>query len=77
MHRFSHTGKLLQSSDMPVSKPAMCAFGGPELDHLFVTSIQPATPVPGFDAALDGAVLVFQPGVKGQAEPLFSQFPVR
>jgi sugar lactone lactonase YvrE len=77
VHRFSHTGKLLQSLDLPVSKPAMCAFGGPDLDHLFVTSIQPAKPMPGFDAALDGAVFVLQPGVQGQAEPLFSQFPVR
>jgi sugar lactone lactonase YvrE len=77
VHRFSTAGVLLQSIAVPVSKPAMCAFGGPELRHLFVTSIQPATPVPGFDAALDGAVLVLEPGVQGRPEPLFSQFPVR
>jgi sugar lactone lactonase YvrE len=77
VHRFSRSGKLLQSTDLPVSKPAMCAFGGPDLGHLFATSIQPAKPMPGFDASLDGAVFVFQPGVQGLAEPLFSQFPVR
>lgn len=77
VHRFSPAGALLQSIAVPVSKPAMCAFGGPELRHLFVTSIQPATPAPGFDAALDGAVLVLEPGVQGRPEPLFSQFPVR
>jgi sugar lactone lactonase YvrE len=76
VYRFSPAGTLLQSIPVPVSKPAMCAFGGPELRHLFVTSIQPATPAPGFDAALDGAVFVFAPGVQGLAEPLFSQFPV-
>lgn len=77
VHRFSPSGILLQSIAVPVSKPAMCAFGGPELRHLFVTSIQPASPAPGFDAALDGAVLVLEPGAQGRPEPLFTQFPVR
>lgn len=76
VHRFDPSGTLLQSIALPVSKPAMCAFGGPELRHLFVTSIQPATPAPGFDAALDGAVLVLEPGVQGRPEPLFTQFPI-
>ncbi len=75
VHRFSPQGALLQSIDVPVSKPAMCAFGGPELRHLFVTSIQPASPAAGFEAALDGAVLVLEPGVQGLPESLFSRFP--
>ncbi len=76
VHRFSPQGMLLQSFPVPVSKPAMCAFGGPELRHLFVTSICPAAPAPGFDATLDGALLVLKPGVQGLPEPLFSRFPV-
>ena len=76
VHRFSPTGQLLQSIPLPVSKPAMCAFGGPDLRHMFVTSIQPAAPVVGFDSAQDGAVFVCDPGVQGVPEPLFSQFPV-
>jgi sugar lactone lactonase YvrE len=76
VHRFSPQGSLLQSIPVPVSKPAMCAFGGPELRHLFVTSIQPANPAAGFDAALDGALLILEPGVQGLPEPLFSRFPV-
>ena len=76
VHRFSVDGQLLSSLKVPVSKPAMCAFGGPDLAHLFVTSIIPAKPAEGFDAALDGAVFVFQPGVRGLAEPLFTRFPV-
>ena len=75
VHRFSAQGELLHSIAVPVSKPAMCAFGGPELRHLFVTSIQPASPAAGFDAALEGAVLVLEPGVQGLPEPLFSHFP--
>ncbi len=76
LHRFSPAGVLLQSLPLPVSKPAMCAFGGPELRHLFVTSIQPAHAVAGYDAALDGALFVLQPGVQGLAEPAFTQFPL-
>lgn len=75
VHRFSPVGALLQSFAVPVSKPAMCAFGGPLLDHLFVTSIIPGKPADGFDASLDGAVFVIQPGVRGLAEPAFSRFP--
>ncbi len=74
VHQFSPAGALLQSLPVPVSKPAMCAFGGPELGHLFITSIQPAQPAPGFDADRDGAVFVCQPGAQGLAEPLFTQF---
>ncbi|WP_296510577.1 SMP-30/gluconolactonase/LRE family protein [Rhodoferax sp.] len=77
VHRFSPQGTLLQSIAVPVSKPAMCAFGGPELRHLFVTSIRPATPAAGFDATLDGALLVLELGVQGLPEPLFSRFPIR
>lgn len=76
VHRFSPQGALISSLKVPVSKPAMCAFGGPQLSHLFVTSIIPGKPAEGFDAALDGAVFVFQPGVRGLAEPLFTRFPV-
>ena len=47
------------------------AFGGPGLEHLFVTSIPPAAPVDGFDAALDGAVLLLPPAGRGLAEVPF------
>ncbi|MDH4450505.1 MAG: SMP-30/gluconolactonase/LRE family protein [Rhodoferax sp.] len=77
VHRLSPQGELLQSIEVPVSKPSMCAFGGPALRHLFVTSIRPASPAPGFDASLDGALLVLEPGVQGLPEPVFSRFPVR
>ncbi|WP_178084839.1 SMP-30/gluconolactonase/LRE family protein [Rhodoferax aquaticus] len=77
LHQFSPQGELLQSIALPMSKPTKCAFGGPELRHLFVTSLQPAAPTQGFDASLDGALLVLEPGVQGLPEPLFSRFPVR
>lgn len=72
VHRFAPDGRLDRSLRVPVSKPSMCAFGGPRLDHLFITSIKPARPADGFDATLDGAVFVIRPGVQGIAETPFT-----
>ncbi len=75
VHRFSPLGKLIQSVAIPVTKPAMCCFGGPNLDILFVTSILPANVSPE-QAGLNGAVFFLEVGVSGLPEPLFSRFPV-
>ncbi|WP_051242121.1 SMP-30/gluconolactonase/LRE family protein [Azohydromonas australica] len=72
VHRFGPDGRLERSLRLPLSKPAMCSFGGPALRHLFITSIPPAQPAAGFDAALDGAVLVAQPGPRGLPEMPFA-----
>ena len=45
----------------------MCAFAGPGLDWLVVTSIRPDQPQ-GQDAELAGAVFLLRPGVTGLAE---------
>jgi sugar lactone lactonase YvrE len=71
VHPFMPDGRLERSIAVPVSKHSMCAFGGPDIDHLFITSIRPAQPVPGFDAALDGAVFITQAGVRGLPETRF------
>ena len=73
IHRFTPQGRLDQSLAVPVKKPAMCAFGGVNLDTLFVTSIRPG----GVDDAgladqpLAGGVFALHPGVRGIAEPKF------
>jgi sugar lactone lactonase YvrE len=72
VHRFLPTGELDRSVHVPVSKPSMCAFGGPALEHLFITSITPAHAADGYDAARDGAVFVTRPGVRGIAEIPFN-----
>ncbi|MBS7777554.1 SMP-30/gluconolactonase/LRE family protein, partial [Acidovorax sp. CCYZU-2555] len=61
VHRFTPAGRLDRSIRVPTSKPAMCSFGGPDLDLLFVTTIRPAQAL-GDDAALGGAIFVLQPG---------------
>jgi len=73
IHRFLPDGRHDRSLCVPVAKPSMCAFGGPDMDLLFITSITPAAPVEGYDAAFDGAVFVVQPGVRGLPETPYNQ----
>jgi sugar lactone lactonase YvrE len=70
IHRFTPDGRLDRSLAVPVKKPAMCAFGGPGLDTLFVTSIRPAGDLS--DQPMAGGVFALQPGVRGIEEPLFN-----
>lgn len=72
VHRVSPSGQVVRSVELPVAKPSMCAFGGPQYDILLVTSIQPA----GVEAGLSGAVFALDVGVRGLPEPRFSRFPL-
>ncbi|POF44082.1 gluconolactonase [Pseudomonas laurylsulfativorans] len=70
IHRFTPAGRLDRSLAVPVKKPTMCAFGGPRLDTLFVTSIRPGD---DHDSqSLAGGVFALDPGVKGLPEPRFN-----
>ena len=75
VHCFSPNGELLRSLSVPVAKPSMCAFGGPQLNQLLVTSILPAS-ASRTQPGLNGAVFALDAGVAGLAEPCFSRFPV-
>ena len=66
VQRFTPEGQLDREIALPMAKPSMCAFGGPKLDTLIVTSIDPGI---GGDA---GSVVLLRPGVSGVAETLFS-----
>ncbi|WP_054885592.1 SMP-30/gluconolactonase/LRE family protein [Pseudomonas sp. NBRC 111130] len=68
IHRFTPDGRLDRSLSVPVKKPAMCAFGGANLDTLFVTSIRPAG-TDLSDQPLAGGVFALHPGVQGLEEP--------
>ncbi len=57
--RFTPQGKLDQQINVPAIKPAMCAFGGRDLDTLFVTSIRPAAGA----SEHDGHLFAVRPGV--------------
>ena len=68
VHRFTPEGKLDRSLELPVKKPAMCAFGGANLDTLYVTTIRPEG-VDLADQPLAGGVFALSPGTRGLPEP--------
>ena len=70
IHRFTPDGRLDRSLEVPVKKPTMCAFGGKDLDTLYVTSIRPGDDQN--EQSLAGGVFALNPGVKGLAEPVFN-----
>jgi sugar lactone lactonase YvrE len=74
VHCFDTAGRCIESLSVPFPKPAMCAFGGVDLQTMFVTSI-----VPG-NKALDttgqsGQVVSAHLPHRGLPEPVFSRFP--
>ena len=72
--QFDPDGRLIRQVDLPVSDPTMCAFGGPDLDILYVTSAsrfldeaqRRTQPLAGHVFAIEGL------GVRGLAEPEFA-----
>lgn len=72
IRRLSPTGERLAEIRLPVQRPTSCAFGGPGLDQLFVTSARRDLS----DNALAsqpcaGGLLRVEPGVVGVAERSF------
>lgn len=68
--RFAPNGRLDRIIPMPVSKPSMCSFGGPDLNVLFVTSIRPDK-VSRREEPMAGGIFAFDARVKGLLEPKF------
>lgn len=66
--RYDPDGTISQVIDAPVSRPTSCAFGGPDLDTLFVTSASVGLDDDECAATPAGAVLAVQPGVRGLPE---------
>ncbi|MFQ3789398.1 SMP-30/gluconolactonase/LRE family protein [Halomonas sp. A29] len=65
--RFLPDGMLDETLILPASRVTSCAFGGPELDQLFIT-----TAADGRDEeALAGSLFCVAPGVRGLSSPAF------
>ena len=73
LRRFSPEAELLETVEMPVSRPTSCAFGGPNLDRLYITSASI-----GLDETAvrmqpnAGGLFMFTPGVQGIADVPFA-----
>ncbi|MEO0491914.1 MAG: SMP-30/gluconolactonase/LRE family protein [Actinomycetota bacterium] len=73
--RVSPEGTIDARIDLPVEKPSMPAFGGPQLDTLYVTTIGAGGSVPsapGRNGFVPGSVLAIDGlGVAGLVDPVF------
>jgi sugar lactone lactonase YvrE len=65
---FDHAGKCEAEIPFPVREVTACAFGGPGLKDLYIT-----TGTPGSDAgSLDGRLFITRPGATGVVSPTFA-----
>lgn len=61
------SGENLDTLEVPVTGVTSCAFGGPGLDRLYITSGQ----FPNFEEEFAGRLFVAEPGVKGRPAVAF------
>ena len=69
VRRFGPDGELTETLELPAARPTRPAFGGADLDQLYVTSAK-------LDQAVDGdrggAIFVLEPGVRGVRANVFA-----
>lgn len=71
--RYAPDGQIDRIIPMPVGQPSSCAFGGPNLETLYVTSARENLSMADLEAQpLAGSLFAFEPGVRGLALPAFS-----
>ena len=70
--RYDPAGKSDTTVTLPVKWPSMCAFGGPRLDTLFITTIRRSGAQADWpEQPLAGSLFACVPGVRGLPEPVF------
>ena len=73
IRRFSPDGSLLAKIPVPVQRPTSVAFGGPDIDRIFITSAaRDLSDADLIRQANAGGMFAFTPGVKGVAELPFA-----
>jgi len=71
--RYAPDGRLNRVVNLPVDRPTCCAFGGPDLDILYITSTsQNMTDAERQAHPMAGALMAIRPGVCGLPEPRFA-----
>ncbi|CAH1044411.1 SMP-30/gluconolactonase/LRE family protein [Halomonas sp. TD01] len=70
--RLSPTGEIVAEYAVPARCPTMCAFGGPDLKTLYVTSARHGRPADELEAYPEsGNLFAMRVDVAGQIEPMF------
>ena len=73
VRRYTPEGVLDAVVELPTSNPTCPAFGGPELETLYVTSARHRlSPAELADQPLAGALFAIEPGVRGRPSPPFA-----
>ena len=71
--RYAPDGRVDRIVPVPVEQPTSCAFGGPDLATLYVTSAwDELFPMQRAEQPLAGGLFAFEPGVKGMPLPEFA-----
>jgi sugar lactone lactonase YvrE len=71
--RYAPDGRIDRVIETPVPRPTSCAFGGPDLGTLFITTAsQNMTEAERVAQPLAGALLALDVGVRGLPEPRFA-----
>jgi sugar lactone lactonase YvrE len=69
IRRFSPAGEWVETVKMPVQRPTSCAFGGPDLDRLYVTSAKIGLDQSALDMQPNaGGLFMMVPGARGLAD---------
>jgi sugar lactone lactonase YvrE len=71
VRRFSPEGELTETLELPAARATRPAFGGANLDQLYVTSAK-LDPEQTVDGDLGGAIFVLEPGVRGMRAHVFA-----
>jgi sugar lactone lactonase YvrE len=67
------TGKLLEKIDIPVARTSCCAFGGPSLDKLYITTASvDVGPEEAAEQPNAGGLFVYEPGLRGASSYSFA-----
>lgn len=70
LHRYDSSGRLIAQIALPVSQPTMCAFIGPNLDEMVVTSAREnLSPEQLSREPHAGGMFQLKPGVRGLPRP--------
>jgi len=73
IRRFSPEAALLETVEMPIARPTSCAFGGVDLDDLYVTSASIGLEETALSRQPNaGGLFMVTPGVQGIAEVPFA-----
>lgn len=73
LRRLSPEGEILAALEVPVQRPTSCAFAGPDLDHLFITSARVGLDEAALESQpLAGGLFLARPSVSGLSEMPFA-----